>query len=204
MSPRPALVRGGVLAAMALFVGVGHAQAQDPRLLGRLDSASARAVQLQVDSARLEGLPTEPLIDLALEGASKGATGPRILAAVTRTRTQLAQARAALGAFSTAEEIVSGAYALRLGATTDGLQKIREQRPGRNLGIPLATLLDLMARGVTPDTAQAVLLELTGADADDAKYGRLLRELDRALQEGTRGTPSGATVKIGRTLIGEP
>jgi hypothetical protein len=198
-----ALARGALVTG-ALTVGIGRVQAQDPRLVGRLDSVAARAVQAQVDSARLEGLPTEPLIDLALEGASKGATGTRILVAVTRTRGQLAQARAALGPSSTAEEIVSGAYALRLGATTNGLRKIREQRPGRDLGVPLATLLDLMARGVTPDTAQAVLLELTGADADDAKYGRLLRELDRALQKGDRDTPSGTTVRIGRTLIGEP
>ncbi|MDQ3810146.1 MAG: hypothetical protein M3336_07640, partial [Chloroflexota bacterium] len=76
--------RGVLAACLALMLAlfVPQVQAQDARLAARLDPATRKAVEVIVDSARAAGLPTEPLIDKALEGASKRASGGRITAAV--------------------------------------------------------------------------------------------------------------------------
>ena len=51
--------------------------AQDPRL-ERLDPETRALVGTVIDSAHGAGLPSEPLVQRALEGATKGAPGIRI------------------------------------------------------------------------------------------------------------------------------
>jgi hypothetical protein len=82
---------------LALLLLPAVAAAQDSRLAERLDHATAASVQQVVDSARSEGLPTEPLVQKALEGSTLGASDERIVAAVEALRGQLGRAREALG-----------------------------------------------------------------------------------------------------------
>ena len=56
----------------ALLMALQVSTSRDPRL-GRLDPDTRAGVSAVVDSARAVGLPTEPLIQRALEGATKGA-----------------------------------------------------------------------------------------------------------------------------------
>jgi hypothetical protein len=75
----------GLAVTAALLVPAAPPLAgQDDRLARRLDAATHAQVSALLDSARLSGLPLEPLIDRALEGASKRAAGPLIIAAVRR------------------------------------------------------------------------------------------------------------------------
>ena len=92
----------GALAA-AMIVVASTAGAQDIRLRNRLDAATATRVGAIIDSARFDGLPTRPLTSKALEGASKGAPGPRIVAAVSRLAGELRTARDVLGPASESE-----------------------------------------------------------------------------------------------------
>src|SRR3989442_7090170 len=82
-----------ILAALLLVTQVA---AQDPRL-ERLDPDTRSAVAAIADSARSVGLPVEPIIQRALEGATKGPSGARILAAVRRFAGDLCTARLAPG-----------------------------------------------------------------------------------------------------------
>ena len=91
------------------------AATQDQRLAQRLDSTTAVAVQRIVDSARRVGLPTEPLVQKALEGSTLGASGPRIETAVSALAAQLGQARAALGDNADEAELTAAAGAIRAG-----------------------------------------------------------------------------------------
>src|SRR6266516_1976943 len=68
---------------------------QDPRL-DRLDPDTRVQVSTVLDSARRVGLPTEPLIQRALEGATKAAPGSRIVAAVRRLSADLSARRGLL------------------------------------------------------------------------------------------------------------
>src|SRR5690606_19342611 len=63
------------LAALSIaLVAVAPVAAQDARLAARLDPPVLDRVTYMLDSVRTAGLPTEPLVDKALEGASKRAS----------------------------------------------------------------------------------------------------------------------------------
>ena len=86
------------LLSLALALGAPTAlRAQDARLDARLDARTRDAVVAVVDSARGAGIPSEPLVQKALEGASKHADGARILTAVRMLARELGDARSALG-----------------------------------------------------------------------------------------------------------
>src|SRR5689334_22174703 len=103
------------LATLPLPRGAG---AQDMRLSSQLDPATAARVAAIVDRARAASLPTEPLIDKALEGARKRAPGARILDAVGALAARLDTSRIALGATATESELVAGASALQAGVAS--------------------------------------------------------------------------------------
>jgi hypothetical protein len=144
-----------------------------------------------VDSARAVGLPSEPLIQRALEGATKGAPGPRIVTAVRRLATDLGTARTALGTRATAPELEAGVAALRAGASPEVLTSVRDARRPP-LTMALAVLADLVASGVPIDSAAAVVLALapTARDADLVEFRKAV-ERDISL-----GAPPGASASV--------
>ena len=75
---------GIALAGLPVTLG-----AQEPRLTGRLPVAARAQVDSILEAARSGGLPTEPLVDRALEGAAKGAAPRLIVAAVSRLGEEL-------------------------------------------------------------------------------------------------------------------
>lgn len=164
---RAALVIACVLAAPAALPAQGGSQ---PRLAGRLDAGTAAAVSRVIDSASAAGVPTDALIAKALEGASKHATGDRIVLAVRGLAVDLASARGALGQSASEADVVAGASALRAGASTAVLSQIRAARGNAPLLVPLATLADLVAQGIPVDRAAATVLGLARAGAPDAEY----------------------------------
>ncbi|HEV8511292.1 MAG TPA: hypothetical protein VGQ48_12655 [Gemmatimonadales bacterium] len=176
-----------MLAALLIAAQIA---AQDPRF-ERLDPETRSLVVTVVDSARAVGLPSEPLIQRALEGATKGAPGARIVAAVRRLATDLGTARTALGTRASAPELEAGVAALRAGATPQLLTQLRDvRRPP--LTMALSVLADLVASGVPTDSAAAAVLALApkARDADLVEFRRAV-ERDIAL-----GAPPGAAAAV--------
>jgi hypothetical protein len=163
-------ILSALIATMAISSQV---MAQDPRLQGRLDAATLKSVSSYIDSNRQDGIPEEPLVQKALEGASKGASGDRILAAVRNLGMTMRTARSALGDESSDREIVAGAAALRAGAAPEGLRSLRRARGATNLEVPLAVLADLVGLGVRVETAYQSVLDLARSQASDAEFIRL-------------------------------
>ncbi len=159
------------------------ATAQEPRLVGRLSDAVRPQVDGVLDSARTAGLPTEPIVDRALEGAAKGAPDNLIVVAVRRLWGELLTAREAFGDEASASEITAGASALRAGAAEADLTELRTLRPGQPLTIAAATLADLVAAGVPADTAIGAVLALAGT-TDDAEYIAFRRNVERDIALG--------------------
>ena len=181
------LARHLLAPALALVLGAAVARAQTPAdasLDGRLDPAVASQVRLLVDSAVAAGLPARPLVNKALEGASKGAAGNRIIVAVRTLASDLRAARAALGAGATEPELVAGVSALRSGAGADVLARVKQARGSSSVLLPLAVLTDLVAEGIPVDRAAGVVLELAQRGAADAQY----RDIPRAAGPGKSGT----------------
>lgn len=175
----------------ALLVAVQVAGAvQDPRL-ERLDPETRALVVSVVDSARTVGLPSEPLIQRALEGATKGAAGPRIVAAVRRLATDLGTARTALGPRTSAPELEAGVAALRAGASPEVLTRLRDARRPP-LTMALAVLADLVTSGVPVDSASTVVLALA-PNARDADLVEFRRAVERDI---SLGAPPGAAASV--------
>lgn len=170
-------------AAAFLAVGRNQAFAQEPRLVGRLAEPFRIQVDAVLDSAKAAELPTEPLVDRALEGVAKGADGDRIVRAVRRLAAELAAARGALGRRSTPAEIVSGASALRAGAAPEDLARLRARRGDRSLTVAAGVLADLVAVGVPADTAVAAVLALATM-VDDAEYVAFRQNVERDIALG--------------------
>ncbi len=172
------------------------AQQPDARLAGRLDARTAAAVTALVDSAHVAGLPDAPLVNKALEGASKGASGERIVAVVRDLEASLAAARRALGPGASESELVAGAAALRAGVGPAVLAQLRRGPHGGSVLVPLAVMADLVARGVPADTAAQAVLALERSGARDADMVAFRESVERDI---ALGAPAGASAAT-RTL----
>ena len=166
----------------ALVLGGVPAVAQDARL-SRLDPSTGQVIARLVDSARAANLPSEPLVDKALEGASKHAPGARIADAVRTLLADLGRARGALGGGSEAE-LTAAAAALRAGVAPRALADLRRARGDALLSVPLATLADLVSRGVPVETAQEVVVALAARGVSDAGYVELRRVVEADIGAG--------------------
>ncbi|HEU4564293.1 MAG TPA: hypothetical protein VFS05_06585 [Gemmatimonadaceae bacterium] len=206
-APRLALAALAVAMTLAALSIPAPARAQsgaheDARLDARLAPETRGAVLAIVDSARAEGLPGDPLVLKALEGASKGAAGPRIVAAVRALRGRLREVRDALGPSAAPEELVAGESALRAGATRDELTRLRAARPGESLTVPLAVLSDLIARGVPADTASSIIRDLARRGAGDDGFFALRTDVERDIMAGA--APLGAATARAREIPVRP
>lgn len=184
------------LAALLLTSPVARAQtpvaaapAETPawlraRLDSRLDARTRVAVERIIDSSRAVGVPAEPLIDKALEGASKRAPSEAIVRAVRGLAVDLATARQWLGPQSLGEELTAGASALRAGVDIDALRRLRHDRPGQPLVIALSVLTDLIASGVPADNATRSVLALTNKGAEDEQLVAFRRDVERDIGVG--------------------
>jgi hypothetical protein len=176
------------LSLALLLVLPGTAAAQDGRLAERLDTATAASVQQVVDSARRAGLPTEPLVQKALEGGTLGARGERILAAVEALHGQLGRARDALGGSASEAELTVAAGALRAGLPPVSLRRLKSLRSGRPLIVPLAVLTDLVAEGVPAEPATRSVLDLARDGRPDDEFVALRRQV-QIQRRGGAGEP---------------
>lgn len=191
--------RAMITALGALLVAtLAHADT-DARLKARLDPETASAVAQIVAQAQANGLPTEPLIDKALEGSSKKAPGPRIVTAVGQYAHALAGAREALGQDSHETEIIVGAGALLAGVTADSLAGLRAALPGRSLVVPLVVMADLLARRVPAPTASNAILVASRAGVRDAELLKLRARVEEDIRAGT--PPGTAALTRSRALL---
>jgi hypothetical protein len=203
----PALMMAGALLAPA--AAQAQEQTVDQRLARRVSPALRQQLSPLVDSARAEGLPTDALVERALEGASKRAADDRILSAVRRLRTALGTSRRALGPGASPAEVEAGASALQAGASPVVLAGIRRERPAEaSITVPLSVLADLVVRGVPVDTAAHVVLAL--ARADDAVLVAYRRDVERDIAVGAlpaaaaslRATSFGNVLSADAPLVG--
>jgi hypothetical protein len=191
---------GAVVLGLAVVTVRLEAQANDDRLRGLFDPPTFASLHAVLDSARAAGLPAEPLIDKALEGAAKHANGDRIVLVVRDLSARLADARSALGGYGTADELSAGNAALRAGIAPTTLADLRRLRHNEQVTIPLAVAAELVARGVRPDSASAQVLRLAAAGARDVELAALPHSLASPLVASSTPPVSAA----GGTALSSP
>jgi len=182
--------------------GVPGARSPAERLAGRLDDATRGQVLAIVDSADRVGLPVEPLVDKALEGASKGAPGPRIVLALRTLAGELRVARQTLGGTASEPEIAAAAGALHIGVRPTELARLRLARGRQPLTVALGVLSDLVARGVPTDSATSAVLTLAEARIDDDDLVEFRRSVERDIALGAPPAAA-AAVRVGGISAGE-
>lgn len=191
-----AWMRFGLTCALAVTLA-STALAQDPRL-ERLDPVTRPLVAALIDSAHGAALPTEPLLQRALEGATKRASSDRIVAAVRRLAADLGQARDALGSTAPPAELTAGAAALRAGARPTTLSALRRTRR-ESLTVPLAVLADLVASGVPVDSAAAAVLTLA-AHTPDGDLVEFRRAVERDIALGAPPATAATAAAVAEAL----
>ena len=197
--------------ACAILVGLfargreAGAQDQPDRTLPAQLSAATRAtLERIIDSARVAGLPIDPLYSKVREGVFRSADEPRVIAAVQRLGRDLGDARSALGDSARAEEIAAGANALRAGLKPADLSRLRDARTrGTNhpLTVALVVLADLATRGVPPALAAASVNELVSRNVSDGSLMSFRQNVERDLLGGR--SPASALDARTRSMIDE-
>lgn len=185
-----------VASASSVAGAVAGAQvAPRDKLAARLDSGAVASIMPLIDAAQGQGLPVDPLVQKALEGASKHASADRIVLALRRLSSQLASARLALGTSASTPELVAGASALQAGVRPEMLAALRDERPQASLAVPLGVLAELIARGVPADTGAMAVVALVDAKVTDAQLVALRQDVERDIGVGAPPT----TALIART-----
>jgi len=188
------------LVALGFSLAISTAAlAQTPleRAKAALPAETGRALEQTIATARARGLPTEPLVDKALEGTAKHAPANLILEAVRRRLDLLARADGALRPFGppAAGDVTSVADALQRGISDDVVKRVRAgAKPDEPVGLAVHTLADLLDRGVPVDVAFDVLSSWRehGANADELR--QIPAAVDRLLKDGATPGAAGRAV----------
>ncbi len=180
------------------------------RARAALSATAGAELATAVDQARGEGLPTEPLVDKALEGIAKHVPPERIIAVVRSLHTQLMEARAVLATNAATppqpDAIAGVADALRRGVPEAALRDLASAGDGAGIAIESHVLADLLERGVPVKDAVDVLAAWRARGRDPGQ----LRNLPAAVENLMRGGKGpaeaaadvAATVRAGHVLLG--
>jgi hypothetical protein len=185
-----------------LFLGTSlptaslSAQAHDPsaRLAEVLPAHIVEHVLAVIAKARAHELPADALAQRALKFAAKGVSPSEIEASVTEHAGRMENARNAMAAARrgppSADEIVAGADALRMGVAGSQVSELARSAPdGRSLAIPLFVIGSLVDRGLPSDAALAKVLERLEAKASDNELEAIVATLPDQAAAGQANKP---------------
>ena len=192
------------LAVTLLFAAATTAAAQEQRdrtLPSQLSAPTRATLERIIDSARVAGLPIDPLYSKVREGLFRSADETRVIAAVQRLGRDLGDARDALGDSAAPEEITAGANALRAGIRAADLTRLRDARRKTDhpLTVALVVLADLATRGVPPTMAASSVNELVARNVSDGSLMSFRQNVERDLPGGR--SPASAIDSRTRALI---
>jgi len=164
-------------------------QSTRARLEGRVPSATIPVIDSLVRLAAAEGLPTQPLIQKAIEGGAKHISSDRIVRAVTLNLEQLRQAQALLvragdAPPATAVEVTTVASALKRGVPSPVVERLIAALPSEPRSAALHAVADLEVHRFNGDSAADLIIT---AERQGMRGQRLLDVSGAAIQQLQRG-----------------
>lgn len=199
-----ALVLGSLGAAL-LPRGIA---AQDVASLeGRVSPEVRRVVRAIAADATARGLPVEPLVQKAIEGAAKGVPDDRVIAAVRALAGRLAEAAGTLrqpGGPAPAADVVEGAAdALAAGLDPGQVRElVRISQPPYDPALTLQVAATLTALGVPVGQAVQLLERSIEAGATPGDLLGIPAQVQAGVARGN--TPSQAAAGLTRAAGGSP
>ena len=158
------------------------AQTPSTRLAGRVPPAALPAIDSIIATAVAESLPTEPLVQKALEGSAKNVPPDRLVSGVRRGLLQLRAARLIVAEAVPGQPVQDGHVAAVAAALSRGLpapivERVLTIAPKEPPGPALHAAADLIAHHFQPDSAVDLLVEahskgLRGMRLLDVAVGR--------------------------------
>jgi len=166
------------------------AQSIRPRLEGRVPAEVIPVIDSIVQAAAADSLPTEPLVQKALEGGAKHVSGDRIVLAVRLRRDRLEAARALLVRAGDATpvtplKVTAVATALSRGVPGPTVQRVVAGLPGEPHAAALQAVADLLAHKFDPDSSAQLILD---AARLGVPHDRFLDVATAAIHEMQRGS----------------
>ena len=180
-----------------------RAQSVQSRLEGRIPSDAVPVVDSLVQVALHEGLPSEPLIQKALEGGAKQVPSPRIVAAVQASLGQLRDAHELLVRAGDqppirAGEVTTVAWALRRKVPASTVEHLVAELPHPPRAAAIHAIADLVAHGFDPDSSAGLII---AAVHDGLQRDRLLDVSTAALHEVQRGRTRDEAIAVVRQQL---
>jgi hypothetical protein len=191
-----------------LWGGLG-AQNVGTRFDGRVSPELRRAVERIAADAAARGLPVDPLVQKAIEGAAKGVPADRVIAAVSALAARLDQAMAAVrdaGLAAPGGDVVEGAAdALNAGlggrqvrdlvlasrAPYDPALTLRVAATLAALGVPAKQTLDLLQGMISSGRSPGDMLGLPGQVQSGVARGATPAQAAAGLARAAGGPPPG-------------
>ena len=196
----------GLVLATILAGGLA-AQNVPPRLDGRVSPEVQRAVRRIAADAAASGLPVDPLVQKAIEGAAKGVPGERVIAAVRALATRLGEAREAVhdaGVTAPSGDVVEGgADALNAGLSRRQVSDlVRVSQPPQDPGLTLRVAATLAALGVPATQASQLVQDMISAGQSPSDLLGLPGQVQAGVARGS--TPAQAAAGLARAAGGTP
>jgi hypothetical protein len=165
------------------------AQSVRSRLEGRVPASSIPAIDSLIREAGREGLPTDLLVQKAIEGGAKHVSGERIVKAIELNIDQLRRAQTLLVSAGdmppvTPSEVAAVVWARKRGLDSATVTRIVSAIPDDRRAAALHAVADLVFHHFQPDSATDLILT---AVRDGMHGGRLLDVSYAAVQEIQRG-----------------
>ena len=184
-----------------------HQQPQQPdaRLAGHVPAAALPGIQAAIARAAQDSLPTEPLVEKALEGGAKGASADLIVGAVNAEAGRLRNARDLLRRVGArppypARELESVSVALARGVPDPVVMRVVAAVRDTQPGFALHAVADLSARGFAPDSSADLIIAAVG---DGMSEHRLLDVAAAAEREVQRGSTRAQALARIRSILPE-
>jgi hypothetical protein len=179
------------------------------RLPGRVPAAALPAIDSIIAAAVAESLPTEPLVQKALEGSAKNIPADRLVNGVRRGLLQLRQARAILTRAQPGQpppegHIAAVAAALARGLSGPIVERLLTVAPDEAPGPALHAAADLIAHHFDPDSAADLLVEAHSKGLHGVRLLDVAVAADRELQRPGGRTPSEALAHVRSILPNVP
>lgn len=202
-----------MMVRLALALGLAAApltaQNGNSRLAGRVPPAALPAIDSIIATAVAESLPTEPLVQKALEGSAKNVPADRLVSGVRRGLLQLRAARAIVaravpGQVPSEGHVAAVSAALARGLPAPIVERLLTVAPNEPPGPALHAAADLIAHRFDPDSAAELLVDAHNKGLRDGRLLDVAVAADHELQRRGGRSPSEALAHVRAMLPNVP